>query len=352
MNEGSFNILSPKEQKGDTQVRPASLKDFIGQKEVVQNLEIYLKAAKLRNESLDHILFSGPPGLGKTTLARILATSQNGIFHQLSAPNLKRPGDIAKVLTNLQKNDILFIDEIHRLPAPVEEILYPAMEDGHIDITISEGMGASSILLDLPPFTLVAATTRPGAISAPLRDRFGIHLRLDYYEHQDIEKIIKRSSNIWNIKISKEAINEIALRSRNTPRVALRLLRRSWDHAIVAQHNKTQNAKNTEINEEIVVDSFQKMRIDLLGLTSLDISFLKTIADNYDGGPVGLKPIASVLSEDIITLEDFIEPYLVKTGLIKKTSRGRVITRKGYKHIGIDKVSLKNDIQTNLFNGN
>ncbi|MDH5717788.1 MAG: Holliday junction branch migration DNA helicase RuvB [Spirochaetia bacterium] len=352
MTENKLKLVLPEKQNGDIQIRPKYLKDFIGQKEVVQNLEIYLKAASLRNESLDHILFSGPPGLGKTTLARILANSQNGMFHQISAPNIKRPGDIAKILTTLQKYDILFIDEIHRLPAPVEEILYPAMEDGHIDITISEGMAASSITLDLPPFTLVGATTKPGAITAPLRDRFGIHLRLDYYEITDIEKIIKRSAKLWNIMINSKAIEKIAKRSRQTPRVALRLLRRVWDHAIVHNHMLSdKKEKLLEIDEENTIKSFEKMGIDNLGLTSLDISFLNIIAKNYKGGPVGLKPIASVLSEDLITLEDFIEPFLLKKGLLQKTARGRILTKEGFHHIGITNTSLfsHQNIQKELF---
>jgi len=312
----------------DPSIRPGSFGEFVGQKDIVQNLQVFIKAAQIRNEPLDHILFSGPPGLGKTTLARIIATLQKGEFRQVSAPNLKRTGDIVKILSGLSRNDTLFIDEIHRLPTPVEEVLYSAMEDNQVDITLSDGLGAMPIQLDIPPFTLVGATTRPGNLTAPLRDRFGIHLRLDYYEEDEIVDILKNAARKWNVDYDGESIVEIARRSRRTPRVSLRLLRRIWDYAIA--HN---NAHNAVIDLAIVQNGFRQMQIDSLGLTALDNKFLQVLAGNFHGGPVGLKPLSAALSEDIMTLEDFVEPYMIRLDLVHRTSRGRVITQKGYSHI-------------------
>jgi Holliday junction DNA helicase RuvB len=312
----------------DPSIRPASFNEFIGQKDIVANLQIYIKAAQIRNEPLDHILFSGPPGLGKTTLARIIATLQKGEFRQVSAPNLKRPGDVVKILSGLAKNDTLFIDEIHRLTTPVEEVLYSAMEDNQVDITLSDGLGAMPIQLDIPPFTLVGATTRPGNLTAPLRDRFGIHLRLDYYNEDEIVDILKNAAKKWDIAYEKEAIVEIARRSRRTPRVSLRLLRRIWDYAIA--HN---NLQNGVIDLSIADGGFQQMQIDGLGLTALDNKFLQVLAENFHGGPVGLKPLSAALSEDVMTLEDFVEPFMIRLDLVHRTSRGRMITDKGRKHI-------------------
>jgi Holliday junction DNA helicase RuvB len=309
-------------------VRPSCFDEFIGQEDVVNNLKVYLEAARIRNEPLDHVLFSGPPGLGKTTLSRIVASIQKGNFCQVSAPNLKRPGDIVKILSGLEKNDTLFIDEIHRLSAPVEEVLYSAMEDGQIDITLADGLAAMPVQIDLPPFTLVGATTKPGSLTAPLRDRFGIHLRLDYYNEDDIVRIIKNAAFKWSISHDDDAIREIAKRSRKTPRVSLRLLRRIWDYALAFEKQK-----KAVITTNIVKSGFFEMQIDILGLTSLDNKFLKVIAENFHGGPVGLKPISAALSEDVITLEDFIEPYMLRMDLIQRTPRGRVITKKGYDHI-------------------
>ena len=335
-------ILRPESQEIDQAIRPNRFEDFVGQKTTIENLKVYIQAAQMRKEPLDHTLFSGPPGLGKTTLARMISQIQSARFHQISAPNLKRPGDLAKLLTNLEKDDVLFIDEIHRLPAPVEEILYPAMEDGLIDITLSEGMAASSVQINLPPFTLVGATTKPGALSAPLRDRFGIHLRLNYYETRELDLIIRRSAKIWEINIHSDAIQSISSRSRRTPRVALRLLRRIWDHAIV-------HAKNSggPIDKEIVEESFQKMQIDSIGLTSMDNQLLSVMARDYQGGPVGLKPLSAVVSEDLITLEDFVEPFLVRIGFIKRTPRGRMLTQTAYRHINAEPPS--NQDQKHLF---
>ncbi len=334
--ENSSFILKPESQKEDQSIRPSSFEEFIGQQDIVDNLKIYIQAAKMRNEPLDHTLFSGPPGLGKTTLACMISKIQEARFHQISAPNLKRPGDLAKILTNLDKDDVLFIDEIHRLPSPVEEILYPAMEDGLIDITLAEGMAASSIQINLPPFTLVGATTRPGALSAPLIDRFGIHLRLNYYEDDELNLIIQRSAKIWEIKIKDDAIQTISVRSRKTPRIAIRLLRRIWDHSMV----RTDSLENI-IDKEIVEISFKKMKIDFMGLTSTDNHFLKVLAKDYQGGPVGLKPLAAIISEDLITLEDFIEPFLVRLGFVKRTPRGRILTPIAYEHLHLKPKNLK-----------
>ena len=326
-------------------IRPRSLDEFIGQSGVIENLKVYLKAAQLRQEPLDHIVFSGPPGLGKTTLARLINETQKGKIHQISAPNLKRPGDLAKLLTNLGYFDVLFIDEIHRLPAPVEEVLYTAMEDGMIDITLTEGMAASSIQLDLPPFTLIGATTKYGALSAPFRERFGIHLRLNYYDEDELGLILLRSGKIWNIQIEPEAVKEIAQRSRRTPRVALRLLRRIWDYSIVNQKNSANEAiSRAVIKMATVNESFQKMQIDSLGLTSLDNQLLAAMAKDYQGGPVGLKPLSAVVSEDLITLEDFIEPFLVRLGFVKRTPRGRVLTQAAFKHMDMESLSPENKL--------
>ena len=343
MNDAN-DIIQAEKRDDDVSVRPAKLEEFIGQKEVVENLQVYLKAAQLRDDPIDHILFSGPPGLGKTTLARILSEAQGSNFHQISAPNLKRPGDIAKLLTTLERSDVLFIDEIHRLPAPVEEVLYTAMEDRFIDITLSDGLGASSVKIDLPPYTLVGATTRPGSLSGPLRDRFGIHLRLDFYTDEDLLQILKRSCKIWSIEAGDDGLMSIAVRSRKTPRIALRLLRRVWDYVLVSSHELGAVKK---IETEFVKESFQKIGIDDLGLTKVDNQVLKVIAENYKGGPVGLKPIASIIAEDIITLEDFIEPHLVRIGFIERTSRGRILSKKGFSHIG--KNINENDGTQSLF---
>ena len=354
MIENVRSILKPDKQEGDQVIRPQSLDSFIGQTEVIENLKVYLKAAQLREEPIDHILFSGAPGLGKTTLARLISEAQNGKMHQISAPNLKRAGDLVKLLTNLDSFDVLFIDEVHRLPTPVEEVLYTAMEDRVIDITLSEGMAASSVQLNLPPFTLVGATTRPGSLSAPFRDRFGILLRLNYYNEDELKQILLRSSKVWSIQIQTQALKEIARRSRKTPRVAIRLLRRIWDYAIVKPTHTQKNDKNENttvpktgsmafIDTHIVRDSFQKMRIDPLGLTSLDNQLLTVMARDYQGGPVGLKPLSAVVSEDLATLEDFVEPFLVRLGFLKRTSRGRMLTQAAMKHIGMQSALLENE---------
>lgn len=323
------SVASPySDREEDSSIRPASLEEFIGQESVVSNLKIYAKAARLREEPIDHALFSGPPGLGKTTLAKILSELRESSFVQLAAPNLRRPGDMVKILSGLQNNDVLFIDELHRLPTPVEEVLYSAMEDKTIDIVLSDSMAASSVTLQLPPFTLVGATTRPGALSAPLRDRFGIQLRLNYYEDKELFLLLQRAARIWNMQADEETLREIAKRSRGTPRIALRYLRRIWDYALA------ENSKG-HLRLQHALQGFTGMHIDELGLSFLDIEFLKAVAIHYRGGPVGLKPIAAMLSEDSITLEDFVEPYLVRLGFILRTPRGRVLSETAYAHLGM-----------------
>lgn len=314
-----------------SQIRPANLESFIGQRQIVKNLNVYLEAALIRDEPLDHIVFYGPPGLGKTTLARILADTQKANFHSISAPNLQRPGDIAKIVTSLGKKDILFIDEIHRLPAPVEEMLYTVMEDRKIEITLSEGMASSPVQIDLPPFTIVGATTRLGALSSPLRDRFGIQFALDYYDMEELVAIILRSAQIWNISMEEVTALEIARRSRGTPRIANHLLRRIWDFAIV----ENKNNHNIHLDNVLVDQSCRKMGIDPNGITQREIRMMKSIAEDHHGGPVGLKPLASLMSEDMINLEESIEPYLVRIGLIRRTPRGRVLSEKGFQYLGI-----------------
>lgn len=308
-------------------VRPRAFEEFVGQKKIKENLKVYIQAAKQRDESLDHILFCGPPGLGKTTLAHIISTELGAEIKVTSGPVLERPGDLAAILTNLADKDILFIDEIHRLPRIAEEILYPAMEDYQLDIIIGQGPSARSLKLNLPRFTLIGATTRTGLLTSPLRDRFGIINRLDFYKPDDLEKILLRSANILKTEIKEKAAAEIAGRSRGTPRIANRLLRRIRDFAQVKG--------NGMINIEITREALSAMDVDRMGFDEMDRKLLLTIIEKYGGGPVGLETLAASVREEKDAIEDVYEPFLLQEGFIERTPRGRTATRLAYKHFGI-----------------
>ena len=316
----NLNPHKIEEERHDNFLRPSFLGEFIGQEKLKENLEIFLNSAKSRNDSLDHTLFYGPPGLGKTTLAQIIAHEMGVGFKSTSGPVISKSGDLAAILTNLQAGDILFIDEIHRLNKNVEEILYSAMEDFKLDIIIGEGPSARAIKIDLPKFTLVGATTRLGAIANPLKDRFGIPLRINFYNVKELEQIIERDAKILNIGIENLASKEIAKRSRGTPRIAIRLLKRVRDFAI--------NANQEIITQKIADYALTQLEIDNYGLDASDHRYLRFIAENYRGGPVGVETISSAISEERDTVEDSIEPYLIQQGFIEKTPRGRVITEK------------------------
>lgn len=308
-------------------IRPLSLDDFIGQKKTRENLKVFIEAAKTRGEPLDHVLLFGPPGLGKTTLAQIVAKEMGVGFRATSGPVITKAGDLAAILTNLQPNDVLFIDEIHRLNSAVEEILYPAMEDRQLDLIIGEGPAARSVRIDLPPFTLVAATTRSGLITRPLRERFGIPLRLEFYQPEELSQIVARGSKIIGMDITPEGAFEIARRSRGTPRIAGRLTRRVRDFALV-DGDKTVDAR-------IADKALLKLEVDKQGLDSMDRRYMSCIVDNYGGGPVGIETIAAALSEQRDVLEEVVEPYLLQCALIIRTPRGRMISDTGYKYLGL-----------------
>jgi Holliday junction DNA helicase RuvB len=310
-------------------LRPKKLNNFIGQEKLKGNLRIHMEAARARGDVLEHILFYGPPGLGKTTLAGVVANEMGVSIRITSGPAIERPGDLAAILTNLKERDILFIDEIHRLNHVVEEVLYPAMEDFGLDIVIGKGPSARSIRLDLPRFTLIGATTRAGLISAPLRDRFGMAERLDFYSEGDLEKIINNCSGILNIKIDSKGAKEIAKRARGTPRIANRLLKRVRDFAQV-------KAKG-EITKEVADSALDNLEIDALGLDKLDRSILSAIIDKFDGGPVGIETLSASVSEEEQTIEDVYEPYLMQIGYIERTQRGRIATAAAYEHLGKNK---------------
>lgn len=320
------NILADEENR-ENNLRPTLLSDFLGQEKLKENLSIFINAAKKRGDSLDHSLFYGPPGLGKTTLAQIISHEMAVGFKSTSGPVISKSGDLAAILTNLQQGDVLFIDEIHRLNKNVEEVLYSAMEDYKLDIIIGEGPAARAIKIDLPKFTLVGATTRIGLIANPLKDRFGIPLRINFYTDIELEAIILRDAKLLNIEIASKAAFEIAKRSRGTPRIAIRLLKRVRDFASWANSDI--------ITLEIAQNSLTKLEIDSIGLDSSDFRYLSFIANNYKGGPVGIDTIASAISEEKDTIEEAIEPFLIQKGLVEKTPRGRVLTDIALKHLGI-----------------
>lgn len=333
-------VMSPEAYEttmdSETRLRPSTLDEYVGQKDLKENLKIYIEAAKTRNEALDHLLFYGPPGLGKTTLAYIIAKEMGTNIKVTSGPSIERTGDLAALLTSLEPGDVLFIDEIHRLPKVIEEVLYSAMEDYAIDLIVGKDDTSRSMRLDLPPFTLVGATTRAGDLTAPLRDRFGIVSKLDYYTLEEIQQIIKRTSKVMDTQIAKDAVVEISKRSRGTPRIANRLFRRVRDFALVMNDNY--------VDPYIANFSLERLKVDALGLDDVDVRYLKGIIERFNGGPVGIEAIASSISEEVMTLEDVYEPYLLQLGFINRTPRGRIVTEKAYKHLNIK----QKDIQSGL----
>ena len=331
--------LDGEEVKYDNKLRPGQLTEYVGQEKIKENLEIFISAAKMRNESLDHVLFYGPPGLGKTTLANIIAVEMGANIKSTSGPVIEKSGDLAALLTNLKHDDVLFIDEIHRLSNVIEEILYSAMEDYKLDIMIGQGPSARSIKLDLPPFTLVGATTRAGLLTSPLRDRFGVVHRLDYYNEKELETILTRSAFILEIPIIPDGANEIARRSRGTPRIANRLLRRVRDYAQVKADGV--------INREVASKALEMMEVDTKGLDNMDHKLLLAMIDKYAGGPVGIESLAASISEEKDTIEDVLEPYLIQTGFIQRTPRGRIATPMAYEHF--NKVPPNQGKQEKLF---
>jgi len=311
----------------EASIRPQKLAEYLGQQSVREQLGIYIEAARRRGEALDHVLIFGPPGLGKTTLSHVIANELGVNLRTTSGPVIERAGDLAALLTNLQPRDVLFVDEIHRLSPVVEEILYPAMEDNQIDIMIGEGPAARSIKLDLPPFTLIGATTRAGLLTSPLRDRFGIVQRLEFYTPNELAAIVRRSAKILGIACADEGAVEIANRSRGTPRIANRLLRRVRDYAEVKA--------NGRITREVAVAAMEMLKVDGAGFDALDRRLLGTIIDHFDGGPVGVESLAAALSEERGTIEDVLEPYLIQQGFLMRTARGRMVTNKAYRHLGL-----------------
>lgn len=316
------------EDSPENSLRPLQLDDFIGQKQVRENLSIFVEATKKRGDAMDHVLFYGPPGLGKTTLAQIVARELGVGFRATSGPVIAKAGDLAALLTNLQPYDVLFIDEIHRLNPAIEEVLYPAMEDFQLDLIIGEGPAARSVRIDLPPFTLVGATTRSGLITTPLRDRFGIPLRMNFYEVEELEEIVTRGARIMDVEMTSDGAHEVAKRARGTPRVAGRLLRRVRDFAMVAGVSP--------IDAACADGALNRLEVDQRGLDEMDRRYLKCICDNYGGGPVGVETMAAALSEQRDTIEEVIEPYLIQQGLLMRTPRGRMLSEGAYRHLGLD----------------
>ncbi len=331
-NELNPNVIQDlAEELTENSIRPTLIKDFLGQEKLKSNLLVFIESAKKRNDTLDHAIFYGPPGLGKTTLAQIISNEMGFGFKSTSGPVITKAGDLAAILTNLQEGDVLFIDEIHRLNKNIEEVLYSAMEDYKLDILIGEGVSARAIKIDLPKFTLVGATTRIGLIANPLRDRFGILMRIEFYNEKELAQIILRDAKILNIQIEDDGAFEIAKRSRGTPRIAIRLLRRVRDFAL--------NDGKEIITKKAANSSLSKLEIDQIGLDSSDLRYLRFIATNYSGGPVGIDTIASAISEERDTVEDAIEPYLIQQGFIEKTPRGRMLTKSAFKHLGLDAIA-------------
>ncbi|MBP6102879.1 MAG: Holliday junction branch migration DNA helicase RuvB [Leptotrichiaceae bacterium] len=333
MVDDKDRILAPLELTEDNiqkTLRPKNFSEYIGQEDLKEKMNIFIKAAKLRDEAMDHILLYGPPGLGKTTLAGVIATEMGVNLKITTGPVLEKAGDLAAILTSLEENDILFIDEIHRLNTSVEEILYPAMEDGELDILIGKGPSARSIRIELPKFTLIGATTRAGQLSTPLRDRFGVTHRMEYYKLDELEEILRRGSKILGISFDEDGITEISKRSRGTPRIANRLLKRARDYATIKG--------NGILDRKSVNGVLELLGVDARGLDELDRSILNAIINFYNGGPVGIETLSLLLGEDKRTLEEVYEPYLVQIGFIKRTQRGRMVTELAYKHLGIEKV--------------
>ena len=333
-DSGGFETEAPlvttsltRDDENEGSLRPKTLREYIGQEKAKGNLEVFIQAAKMRNEPLDHVLLHGPPGLGKTTLSGIIANEMGVNIRITSGPAIEKPGDLAALLTNLAENDILFVDEIHRLNRSVEEILYPAMEDFAIDIIIGKGPSANSIRLDLPKFTLIGATTRAGQLSAPLRDRFGVTLRLELYTPEELARIVTRSAGILDVPIEDDGAMEIAKRSRGTPRIANRMLRRVRDFAQVKAGGV--------ITRKVADEALTALEVDHLGLDAIDRRMLRSIIEHYGGGPVGLETLAATINEEAVTLEDVYEPYLMQMGFLTRTPRGRCVTRRAYEHLGL-----------------
>ncbi len=338
-------IVAPERSEDDTleaSLRPKRLADFVGQQQARENLSIFIDAAKARAEALDHVLFHGPPGLGKTTLAQIVARELGVNFRSTSGPVLAKAGDLAAILTNLEPRDVLFIDEIHRLNPAVEEILYPAMEDYELDLVIGEGPSARSVKIQLAPFTLVGATTRSGLITTPLRDRFGIPVRLNFYTPDELLSIVERGAKVLGFNLTRDGAREIAARSRGTPRIAGRLLKRVRDFAAVAKH--------TSVDAKTADAALTRLEVDAKGLDAFDRHYLTLIAENFSGGPVGIETIAAALGEARDAIEDIVEPYLMQQGLVQRTPRGRMLTKAAFDHLGLT-LPAQSAAQTSLFTG-